>query len=83
MRRHYVEGGVDGLHPGERVGDPPIREDLGGVPHLDDDVVLRPLLPVRDAGDLVGHPEILGQDGDLESADLVGDMAVPGDGVRR
>ena len=83
MRRHYVEGGVDGLHPGERVGDPPIREDLGGVPHLDDDVVLRPLLPVRDAGDIVGHPETLGQDGDLESADLVGDMAVPGDGVRR
>ena len=83
MRRHHVEGGIDGLDLRHGVGNAPIAEDLLGVPHLDDDVVLRPLLPVRDAGDIVGHPETLGQDGDLESADLVGDMAVPGDGVRR
>ena len=36
-----------------------------------------------DAGDIIRNTKILGQNRHLERADLVGDVAVPGDGVRR
>ena len=83
MGRHHIEGGVNGLHLRHGVGDAPVGKDLAGVPHLNDDVILALLVPVGDARHIVGHAEVLGQNGDLECADLVGDVAVPGDGVRR
>ena len=83
VRRHHVEGGIDGLDLRHGVGDAPIAEDLLGVPHLDDDVILTVLVLIGDAGDVIRNAKILGQNRDLERADLVGDVAVPGDGVRR
>lgn len=81
VRRHHVEGGIDGLDLRHGVGDAPIAEDLLGVPHLDDDVILTVLVLIGDAGDVIRNAKILGQNRDLERADLVGDVAVPGDGV--
>ena len=41
------------------------------------------LVAVGDAGDVIGNAEVFGQNRDLEGADLVGDVAVAGDGVGR
>ena len=83
MGRHNIKGRMNGLDLRQRIGNAPVAEDLRGVAHLNHNIVLAVLVLIGNAGDIVGHPETLGQDGDLESADLVGDMAVPGDGVRR
>ena len=39
------------------------------------------LILIGDAGDVIRNTKILGQNRHLEGADLVGDVAVPGDGV--
>ena len=83
MRWDDVEGGVDRFDLGQAVRNAPVAQHLLRIPHLDDDVVFRVLVAVGDTGDVIGDAEVFGQNRDLEGADLVGDVAVTGDGVSR
>ena len=83
VRRGHVERGVVALDAcGSRAHAHGLQGEIG-VAHLDPDGVLRLVADVRRAGDEGRNAEMVGADGDLQRADLVDDIAVEADGVRR
>ena len=82
-RRRNVERRIVALHAFARRPHTHGLQDEVRVAHFDVQGIHRRVTLVRGAGREVRHAHVLGDDGDLEGADLVADVAVQTDRVRR
>ena len=83
VRRGHIERRIIALHAlGRRAHAHGLQGKLR-VAHLDFDGVLCLVTDIRRAGDEGRNAEVIGADGNLQCADLVDDVAVEADRVRR
>ena len=83
MRRREIERRIVALHAFSRCPNAHGLKRKLGVPHLDRHGVLRRVARVGRAGDKRRNAEVARADGDLERADLVDDVSVKANCVRR
>ena len=83
MRRRDIEGGIVALHTLHRRAHAHGLEREVRVAHFDVNAVHRLVSLIGRAGDEVRDAHVLGDDGVLERAHFIDDMAVTADGVRR